>query len=366
MTSDRYDVIVVGARVAGSTVAALMGDAGHKVLLIDRAAFPSPTLSTHFFRGAWMVSVLHRLDILDEVLALGSPPLVRQYWYEAGGEVPAIGPAQNPGDAGYALSVRREPLDHILVKRATGSPSVELMERSRVTSLLWEDGRVAGVRLATSEGEKEVQAGIVIGADGRHSFVAHAVDAPIEESEAGARALYYRYVHGWLGPEGASPDGPEFSHIADEIAYVFPSDAGMTCVALSVNRDGFDQLRKSGIAKFDEIIARHRGLADRFSAATPEGGLLGSGPELNYVRVPIGPGWALVGDAGMHQDPWTGLGIDMAGVHATFLAEALLSWFGGSESEADALAKYHARRNEHCMPGYHQTVALGRDLRQLS
>jgi 2-polyprenyl-6-methoxyphenol hydroxylase-like FAD-dependent oxidoreductase len=366
MTDNQYDVIVVGARVAGATIAALMGDAGHKVLLVDRAAFPSPTLSTHFFRGGWMVSVLQRLGVLDEVLALGPPPLVRQYWYEAGGEVPAIAPSQNPGDAGYALSVRREPLDHILVKRAITPPSVELMERTRVTDLLWEDGRVVGVHLVTSDGERDVRARIVIGADGRHSFVARAVDAPIEESEPGARALYYRYVHGWLGPEGDTLDGAEFSHIEDEIAYVFPSDAGMTCVAVSVHRDRFEQLRKSATAEFGEIIAQHRGLADRFAAATPEGRLLGSGPELNYVRVPFGQGWALVGDAGIHQDPWTGLGIDMASMHATFLTEALLAWFGGELSEQDALALYHQRRNDHALDGYHQTITLARDLRQLS
>src|SRR5450755_78400 len=65
-----YDAIVVGARVAGSTLAALLGDAGHRVLLIDRASFPSPTLSTHYFRGGRAVSVLKRLGVLDEVLDL--------------------------------------------------------------------------------------------------------------------------------------------------------------------------------------------------------------------------------------------------------------------------------------------------------
>ncbi len=88
--------------------------------------------------------------------------------------------------------------------------------------------------------------------------------------------------------------------------------------------------------------------------------------EPNYVRVPVSPGWALVGDAAMHQDPWSGLGIDMAGVHATFLAEALLDWFGGNRSEAEAMASYHVRRNEHGLESYHQTVTLAADLRQLT
>jgi 2-polyprenyl-6-methoxyphenol hydroxylase-like FAD-dependent oxidoreductase len=72
-----------------------------------------------------------------------------------------------------------------------------------------------------------------------------------------------------------------------------------------------------------------------------------------------------VGDAGLHQDPWSGLGMDMASVHATFLAEALLAWFGQTMSEEEALASYHQRRNDHALMGYHRTVTLARDLRQL-
>jgi 2-polyprenyl-6-methoxyphenol hydroxylase-like FAD-dependent oxidoreductase len=75
--------------------------------------------------------------------------------------------------------------------------------------------------------------------------------------------------------------------------------------------------------------------------------------------------WALVGDAGFHQDPWSGLGLDMASVHSAFLAEALLAWFGQTISESEALTSYHRRRNDHAIAGYHRTISLARDLRQL-
>ena len=94
--------------------------------------------------------------------------------------------------------------------------------------------------------------------------------------------------------------------------------------------------------------------------------IVGCGPEPNYVRVPIGPGWALVGDAGMHQDPWSGRGMDMASMHAVFLVEALINWWSGAMPEANALATYHQQRNSHGLEGYRQTVALARDLRQMA
>src|SRR6266851_3750391 len=98
-------------------------------------------------------------------------------------------------------------LDSILVQRATSSPSVDFVEQTRVTALLWEQERVVGVRLLTPEGACEVHTQIIIGADGRHSFVARAVNAPLEESAPPARALYYRYVSGFAGPGGISPNG---------------------------------------------------------------------------------------------------------------------------------------------------------------
>jgi len=45
-----YDVIVVGARCAGSPTALLLARKGYRVLLVDRATFPSDTISTHYVR----------------------------------------------------------------------------------------------------------------------------------------------------------------------------------------------------------------------------------------------------------------------------------------------------------------------------
>jgi menaquinone-9 beta-reductase len=360
---DEYDVIVVGARVAGSTLAALLGDAGLTVLLLDRARFPSTTCSTHFFRGAGMVSVLERLGLLDDVLALGCPPLRREFNYEDGAAEPVEGPPQDPGDAGFCLSVRREPLDHLLLRRALRSQSVELVERSNVVDVLWNAERVAGVRLADG---RMARARIVVGADGRHSLIARKVQAATEEDAPAYRALYYRYVRGFRGPDGEEPDAPEFSMLGDEMAYIFPSDSWLTCVAVSVNLDTFRWVREDPERRCDARIAEHRGLAARVAGAQRDGRMSGCGPERNYIRCPWGEGWALVGDASMHQDPWAGLGIDMAGTHATFLADAVTAVTRGGEDESTALARYHERRNEHALEPFRETVYYAADLRRLS
>lgn len=353
-------MLVVGARVAGATVAALLADAGLRVLAVDRASFPSSTLSTHFFRGGHAVSVLDRLGVLDEVLALGPPPLVREY-LSAGGS-PTVGPPQEPGEIGYSLSVRREQLDAVLQRRALAA-GAEIAERTGLDTLVLEGGRVSGAHLTGAAGGA-VRARFVVGADGRRSRVAALVEPETVRTDPGVRTLYYRYVTGFRGPNG-DPDGAEFSLVGNELAYVFPSDGGATCVALSLPASEFAALRADAAGTFDERLARHESIADRERAATRDGRILGAAPEESYVRVPYGPGWALVGDAGLHQDPWSGRGIDMATVHATFLAEALVEVFSGRVDEAAALAQYAARRDEHALEPYAATVSLAPDLRQM-
>jgi flavin-dependent dehydrogenase len=357
-----FDAVVVGARVAGSVTAALLGGAGHRVLLVDSAHFPSDTISTHFFRGAGLVSILQRLGVLDAVLAAGSPRLTVEYSFGAGQKEPTVGPPQNPGDAGHNLSVRRSVLDHILVERARSTPGVTVMEGTTLRDLVrTDDGRVTGVHLDRGGERCSVPARIVVGADGRSSTVARLVAAPELRREAASRAMYFRYLRDFRGPDG-SWDGPEFSFVGDELAYAFPSDAGITCLAISINLDGFAVFRASPEAAFAERLAAHVGMHDRFRAATTEGRMLGSGPKDAVIRAPSGPGWALVGDAAMHQDPWTGYGMDNAAIHASFLAEAIDAWLGGRTTARAAMGEYAARRDAHALEGFEFTAAQGRDL----
>ena len=74
MSENRYDVIVVGARCAGSPTAMLLARAGYRVLVVDRATFPSDTISTHLVHPPG-VAALRRWGLLDRVVATGCPPI---------------------------------------------------------------------------------------------------------------------------------------------------------------------------------------------------------------------------------------------------------------------------------------------------
>jgi flavin-dependent dehydrogenase len=358
---EEVDVLVVGARVAGSILATLLGQAGRQVMVVDRATFPSATISTHFFRGQWCIAALDRVGVLPDVLGTGAPPLVREYNADALDGSWSIGPPQDPGSVGYCLSVRRETLDVILVDRARREPTVTILENTSMRSLTFEGDRVVGVTITTDTGARFVRARVVVGADGHASRVARAVDAQTQELIPATRAMYYRYLHGMDGPEGA-PDGPEFSVGDDDLAYVFPSDGGYSCVAISYNLADYASARTRAEPAFEGRIGAHPFIAERAAAATPTGRLWACGPRDAIVRHPVGPGWALVGDASMLQDPWTGNGMDFASTHASYLAEAIDDVLAGRETESVAWGAYQRRRDEHGLPGWRETGELGKDL----
>ena len=173
-----YDAIVVGARCAGSPLAMLLARQGHRVLLVDRATFPSDTVSTHVIHPPG-VAALRRWGLLDQVVATGCPPVGR-YSFDFG----PITLAGVPGDADspYAYAPRRQLLDKILVDAAAAA-GVEVREGFTVDEVLGSGGQVDGIRGRDAGGVSVMErARVVVGADGRNSLVAKAVrPAPYAE-----------------------------------------------------------------------------------------------------------------------------------------------------------------------------------------
>ncbi len=168
-----YDVVVVGARVAGALTAALFAQRGLSVLVLDRARLPATTLSTHFFRGDWLIRVIRQSGALPDVEALGAPHLVCEYNYENGATEAVAGPPQDPGDVGWCWSVRRLPLDEVLLESARRA-GAHVLTSMAVAAINKRAGRVTGVVLADGS---SVTAGLVVGADGRRSTIAQLVRA---------------------------------------------------------------------------------------------------------------------------------------------------------------------------------------------
>jgi flavin-dependent dehydrogenase len=196
-----YDVIVVGTRVAGASTAMLLARHGLKVLAVDRARFPSDTVSTHQIQVPG-VARLQRWGLLDGVIAAGTPP-VRRVRFDPGpvvlrGRLPIVDGA----DAIY--SPRRTVLDALLVDAARAA-GAEVRERFVVEDLVTADDRVIGVRGRTDGGATvQERARLVVGADGRHSLVARRVDPPIDREAPPCSVAVYTYWSG-VRVDGVAP-----------------------------------------------------------------------------------------------------------------------------------------------------------------
>ena len=137
-----YDAIVVGARCAGAPTAMLLARKGYRVLVVDRASFPSDTLSTHVIHAPG-VAALKRWGVLDKVTASGCPP-VETYSFDFGPFT--IKGAPRPVDGiSAAYAPRRTILDKILVDAAVQA-GAEMRERFTVEEIVVEDGVVVGIR----------------------------------------------------------------------------------------------------------------------------------------------------------------------------------------------------------------------------
>src|SRR5438046_273760 len=142
-----YDAIVIGARCAGSPTAMLLAQKGYRVLLLDRAGFPSDTLSTHYIHQPG-VARLKRWGLLDKVAAsapgFASCPPTRQQVLDVGPFALVGTPPPFDGVAeGYAP--RRKVLDQILVDAAVDA-GAELREHFTVKELLTDGERITGIR----------------------------------------------------------------------------------------------------------------------------------------------------------------------------------------------------------------------------
>src|SRR5690242_3222684 len=119
MVAQNFDVVIVGARCAGSPLAALLARQGVNTAVVERATFPRDTLSTHIFQADGL-AFLDRLGVTDKLRATGAPFITRTNGRTEDFQFNIAWP-QRPGDVGGAASIRRTVLDPILVGAAEES-----------------------------------------------------------------------------------------------------------------------------------------------------------------------------------------------------------------------------------------------------
>ncbi len=341
-----YDAIIIGARCAGSPLAALLAREGLKVMLADRGSFPSDIMSTHYIH-AQGVAYLDSWGVGDSVRATNCPPLNKMTMHF--GDQTIVNPfVDAEGKEIIGLCPRRIGLDKILVDAAVDA-GAELREHFLLEDLTRDaEGRVTGVSGRTQDGRKvSEEARITIAADGLHSKMARLVE-PIEYNRIESLICgYYSYFSGIEHNGGIEV----YMRPGSGAALFFPTNDKTICIVAGRPQADFDLFRHdlegTYYATLEGVSPE---VAERIHSGHREERIVGSGDLPHFFRKPYGPGWVLVGDAGLHVDPMQGLGITKAFSEVAMLAPALIDGLSGKRPMEEALAEYHSRRDNEWVP----------------
>ena len=353
-----HDVVVVGSRAAGASTAMLLARSGHDVVVVDRAQLPSDTTSTHsLVRGG--VVQLSRWGLLGDVLDSGAPP-VRSVLFQQHGDgatAPLRLPVKDKAGVDMMLAPRRYVLDEILADAATRAGAT-LLTGTTVSNVVRDaDGRVAGVLAHEADGtSRQLNARLVIGADGVRSRMAELFGARVRESYAPSGTCLYTYIG------GVDWDGFEFHLGHQAFAGVFPTHHGEAAVWLIRPGSELASVLTAGAGRpgawLQALQSCAPELAERVRSGTINAPVRGSVGLPNHVRRAAGPGWAMVGDAGYHRDPITGHGLTDAFRDAELLAEAADSALQANADGKIAMTEYERQRDDAIRDTFRLTRAL--------
>ena len=348
--SQTAEVVVVGARCAGSSTAAALAKKGRRVVMLDKASFPADTISTHLLWPAG-VAELDRMGSLERVRKLGAPPMPEAF--AAGEGLTLRGRFSSVDGIDHALCVRRAGLDQALIETALEA-GAELRERIRVVDLIREGGRVAGVRYAERDGvEREIRSRLVVGADGRRSTVARLVGKIDPYRENGnERACYFAYFDDprreWRGVAAQWREGVE-------LATAFPCDGGLALVLLMPAVERIPDFQNDLAGEYLQTIDRIPGLRKRLDGCEIQTKVRSAIDTTSYFRRSSGPGWALPGDSGHFKDPVTAQGIRDALRFGRLLGEATADALDDDHALDAALLAWERRRERECLAAYQWT-----------
>ncbi len=341
MTNWDADVIVVGAGVAGSSAALLLGQEGYRVLLLDRATFPR-----HKTCGEGImpegVRILASLGLMRDLLSAGSG-LARglRFRSQDGTWAQADFPPVD-GQPACSVVIRRYELDYLLLERAAALPNVSVREGFTVSEAVYDDGAIRGVTGRTTgrlSAPETLRAPLTLAADGMHSKFhnRYGIEKTVLRRQRWGIAGHLQ------GVEAAEPFIEVFFQEGHEI-YAAPLADDLVLVAILMEKKGMGAFQGNLPQAYHRFLQASPGFGERVGNSVVVPPVAARGPLGFRVDPVYRPGLLLVGDSAGFLDPITGEGMTLAlkSVQAAVpIARRALQT--GDVSDA-ALAPYAAER----------------------
>lgn len=324
-----FDVVIVGGRCAGAATALLLARGGLRVLVAERSKPGSDTLSGHLIKPDG-VARLAAWGVLTDLLATGCPPITDARITIAGDQEPPPAAAALP-----TVAPRRTVLDRLLQDHARRAGA----QVRYATSFRALDRDRSGNSVVTVDSEP-VRTRLLVGADGRRSTVARAAAACYTDLRPSRSCAWFGY---W--------DNTQLTGLRAELgtgvfAGSFPTHAGKILAFVQLPTTGWRP--RHGEHDYRMALRRCPTVADGLRGGRLATRLTGARDLPTFFRQAAGPGWALVGDAAHHKDPFAARGIADAFFGAQLLTDHILA--GWDQDLDEALLRYAAALTDHLRP----------------
>lgn len=331
---------IVGGGPAGVMIGHLLARAGIRVLVLEKHGD-----FLRDFRGDTVhpstLQAIADLGLLEDFLNLPHTK-VDQLSGEVGGEIVHLADFRHlPVAAPFIALMPQWDFLNFLVERSRRFPGFGLMMNAKVTGLLTETGRVAGVVVQTPDGPQEVHARLVIAADGRGSATRASAGLTVRDLGAPMDVLWMRLSR---RPEDP-PEAPLGRLSAGRMFIAIPREGYFQCGYVAA-KGSFDAIKAAGIEAFrSDVALASPAFADRADE-------LKSFDDVHLLTVTVDrlsqwskPGLLCIGDAAHAMSPIGGVGINLAIQDAIAAANLLQDVFDGDDAALDRrLAAVQARR----------------------
>lgn len=353
-----FEVIIVGGRPAGASLAARLGARGVRVLVVDKAdlrsqpAVPScPVIYPSSMRLLDEIG-LNESTYAEVAARCGRLEIQFDTHFKASFGMPSM------FGRDYVYALDRAPFDHVLWAHLARFPSVTARRGFAFLDLVRDaGGQVIGIEGQEGEGPKEtIRARCVVGADGRFSLVARRAGAKVTaDHPEHASTVYYADWEGVDPPTATDRPTQIYATGRGTNVMFFPMPAGRVCVATHMRAD---RVEVGGDADgfYKGVLQRHGWVQERLAGARQVGPLVGIKRIANRYVEAGGPGWVLVGDAYHQKDPVDGQGIYDALIETKILDEELAPFLAGERAFAPSLEVYRRRADAATRPMFAATL----------
>ncbi len=333
-THSNYDLIVIGGGPAGSTVATLVAERGHRVLLLEREAEPKFKIGESLIPATYWT--FKRLGMLDKLRKSHFPQKYSVQFYSRTGKAssPFYFFQTNPHESAVTWQVLRSEFDEMLLDNAK-EKGVEIQCGVSVREVLFDGDTATGVVVQGANGTREtLNATVIVDSTGQRSLIGRQLNLNTVEPNLKMASLFTHYEGGHRD-EGIDEGATLILHTADKDSWFWsiPLPYNRTSVGVVGELDYLLQSRRDANGRLDtqqiftEELEKCPALKQRLEGAKQLFPIQTT-KDFSYRASRIaGNNWVLVGDAFGFLDPVYSTGLFLALKSGEMAADAILEAF---------------------------------------